>query len=226
MFRVRSSTLHTQRNGKNLTKYTPVNTNIPTSKTRCYVHIKSDSGTEIEYCVRIRKIWSIRHKQSQLFSYYQQKHRFGPKINILRSCLSLPSRPTGGRCCQHMDPDNRDRERLRKLISDPSVTLLMVREEPVKISSTIIPWSWGETFHWSAILYIQRLLFSLIFKKGDLYETAASCKVSPSCTVFLPHSLSQPMNHKANSFRFLSQNIPRFLSGKLPRNIKHTNKEV
>ena len=83
----------------------------------------------------------------------------------------------------------------------------MVREEPVKKSSTIIPWSWGETFHWSAILYIQRLLFWPIFffkKKGDLYETAASCKVSPSCTVFyltISHSPWITKQTRSDSFR-------------------------
>jgi len=152
MVRVRLSTLHTQRNGMNLTKYTPVNTIIPTSKMRCFVHIKSNSGTGIEYSVRIRKIWSIRNKQTELFSYYQQKHQLRTK-NQRSAELSVPTiKADGGRCCHHMDPDNRDRARLRKLISDPSVTLLMVREEPVKKSITIIPWSWGETFHWSAIL--------------------------------------------------------------------------
>jgi hypothetical protein len=159
MLQVRLSTLHTQRNGMNLTKYTPVNTNIRTSKTRFYVHIKLDSGAEIEYCVRKRKLWSTRDEQTNptVLLCYHQKHQLWAKHQRSGE-QSVPTiRADGGSRCHHKDTDDRYRARPRRLISDRSVTQLMVREEPVRKSNTIISWSWGEIFHRSATLYTQRL---------------------------------------------------------------------
>jgi hypothetical protein len=74
---------------------------------------------------------------------------YGPKTNVLWSSLSLPSGPTGVCRCHHKDPADRDSARPQKLISDPSVTQLMVQEEPVMKSNTIISWYWGEIFLYS-----------------------------------------------------------------------------
>ena len=113
MFRIRLDTLHMHCNGMNPTKSTPINTNIRTSNTRCHVHIKLDSGTEIEYCVRIRKIWSTCNKQTNrtvpvllsVASIMGQNQRSGE--------LSVPTIRTDG--VSHC-PDDGDGGRPRKLI--------------------------------------------------------------------------------------------------------------
>jgi hypothetical protein len=96
---------------------------------------KLDSDTTAYEYVRFEAY--ATNKPSQLFSCYQQSHQLWAK-NQRSGDLSVPTiRADEDSRCHHKDPDDRDRARPRKLISDPSATLLMVREKPVKKSNTI-----------------------------------------------------------------------------------------
>jgi hypothetical protein len=71
-------------------------------------------------------------KLSQLFSCYHQSHQLWAK-NQRSGDVSVPNiRADEESRSHHKDPDDSDRAQPRKLISDPIVTLLMVREEPVQ----------------------------------------------------------------------------------------------